>query len=64
MLWEIMDLKWEMALPAGDYGLNALALTIAMVMGDGASQVLELESPDPQSRLVAACRAGQKMILG
>ena len=64
LLWDLLDLKWEKTLPAGDYGLEAPKLTITLNAAGSASQVLVVGRLDPQSGLVAARRAGQDRVFG
>lgn len=66
LLWDLLDLKWEKPLPAGQHGLEppALSFSIWPQGGPQAGQTLELGQADPHSGLTAARLTGRTEVLG
>ena len=66
LVWDLLDLKWEKPLPAGEHGLDQPGLTLTMwsQASPGAGQTLELGRVDRQSGLLAARRQGQQGLYG
>ncbi|MFH1033441.1 MAG: DUF4340 domain-containing protein [Pseudomonadota bacterium] len=63
-IWDLLDLRWEKALPADDYGLDSPDCTLALAAGQDAGQVLAVGRPDPVSGLLPVRLAGQKVVYG
>ena len=66
LLADLLDLRWEKPLPAGDYGLQSPVLTISLTPaeGQGPGQALQIGKIDPQTGLLAAQLTGRTEIYG